>query len=606
MVGWRKGATLLALFLSGSLAFAVALAVSRRWGLSSLDALSCTVYWGRIAANLVGLLSLALLVMRCHRRDGGDLRWQPSPAIVAVFFCAWGLLLFVPTRGGRGCCASPDGDQPRIVFWDTAKDALPTPDVEADTTPHGARLFAETRTLLARAGFVVESRHRLAGGCLDGASVLCILMPGRAPDRAESRAIQAFIRAGGRVLVAAEHTDMEGVKEACDGLLAAYGITINFDTATSLMGNLAAGTRSSGGALGNLFRKYGTLAYNRGASLHLSGYHAAPLLTGDAWHADVGDRSGASRAFLGDEKWSAGDRVGNVVLVASHGGWMPSLVVFGDTSPFINRNVPYNAPFLLDLFRLLSAGPEPDRILVVAGFGLAFALALLLVWPRIPLAACKGRGVPLWVAYGSVALASVVLLRADSPPAIPAGPPPAAPRLVISTEEQNLFSRDPFADESVVPLARIAGKAGFLCSVGPWRQTSGIDRLLVINPARTAWMEDILDHLGEGGTVIVSGGGDNPHFVRLLARFGCVPCGLPLGRLRGEEFDTVSAWRISHADNAKYQDLRADDTVVGTCIEVEGRRVVLLADSGFFRAKEMTAGTEDGKNAQFVERLLDE
>jgi hypothetical protein len=400
---------------------------------------------------------------------------------------------------------------------------------------------------------------------------------------------------------------MEGVKGACDSLLSPYGISVNFDTVTSLMGNLSQGTTSYNGPLGAVFRRHRLMVYNRGASLDLFGSHASPVLTGRAWHSDAGSRSNEAGAFIGDEKWSAGDRLGGSVLVASYGGWFPSLVVFGDTSPFIDRNVPYNAEFILDLFRVLRARPQLDPALAWIMVGLIVVLALALL-DRVGQGA-GGRACPRTRAalfsFLPAAIVLSALLRLQCPPPPPSGPVPNAPALVVSTQEQNLFSRDPFSDESVASLARIAEESGFLCSVGPWRDRPRVECLVIVNPTRPLGMEMLIQKIEAGGRVIVSGGAENPYFLEVLSHFGCSPCGPPLGRIQGEEFDSVSACEISHVDPGPREDFYVAGRLVGTRVRVGNGTITLLADSALFWSGNLRDHDASGeKNARFIGRLL--
>ena len=184
--------------------------------------------------------------------------------------------------------------------------------------------------------------------------------PFRSLSPADIDCIRDFVSAGGSLLVAAEHTNLGGTRDAYNQLLAPYGIAINFDTVTSLLDDSIKGTHTYNHPLGRVIARYPHLQYNRGASLSVRGRDSDPVLVGDLWYTEVGDRQTRKVAFSAT---SGGRKVTSWATRSSSPHVVEAevpLSVFGDTSPFINRNLAFNADFLRDVLAYLNGGSPTE------------------------------------------------------------------------------------------------------------------------------------------------------------------------------------------------------------------------------------------------------
>ncbi len=399
LVSWRLGVSFVAINIVAILSLSVSLSA---WGSAKqVDAstLGSVIVLAQFTFLFVSSVVLMALLISEY---GADTRitlpkWWIGAAVASFFLGLYAYQAVTERWNAHGY------DERKIVFWwpDQAEDFDDFADVKSGVGLDHIGLFGQLPRLLKHAGFHVAQRDRIDAPALSEAGVLCLLTPFRSLETSERRQIHKFVSDGGSLLLAAEHTNMDGVRDIYNELLVPYGISINFDTATSLLDNSIKGTRTSNHPLGHIFGRHPELQYNRGASLSVHRLRSDPVLVGELWYTDSGDAMNEPGGYLGDQVWSSGDQAGETILVAAHRTGKGSVVVFGDTSPFINRNIAYNADFIRDLFGYLNDG-IPD-------------------WTR--------RNTP----QGS-----------------------SAAHTFISTEESNVFSRDGFSPYSVTALSVVA------------------------------------------------------------------------------------------------------------------------------------------------------
>ncbi len=149
---------------------------------------------------------------------------------------------------------------------------------------------------------------------------------------AERRVVLDFVAKGGSLLVLGDHTDVFGLMRGFNTLLGPLGIKFRFDSAykarESWRGCQAAAPDAV--AWGWDDENPGVAV---GASLELSG-HARPLLVGRYAFSDAGIRENVMGSFLGNYHFDPGERLGDVVLVATTTYGRGRIVVWGDTSAF--------------------------------------------------------------------------------------------------------------------------------------------------------------------------------------------------------------------------------------------------------------------------------
>ena len=575
--------------------------VASRLSLRFLDVATIVlVFWGTL------LLGNLLIAMRVLRRGHAD--WSsPTVLIFAAYGIAVGLVASSISLSRAQTSESPPFEPPLIgVFASHGPDFKRDFGTSTDEFGMGnIGLFGDMPEFLRRLGYRTVTLDSLAGIPPD---VRCIFCPSfsRLLADAEYAAVEEFLQGGGRMVAVAEHTNLDGNADVLNPLLKPHGLSVNFDNTNGLIGEGLTGAAPVRGPLGMALSLTPYLTHNRGASLSIDGGLASPVLIGDFWQADRGDSLYPDRGYLSDGRFSPGDQLGNVILMAYVEAGKGLIFVSGDSSPFLNQNLAYNAPFLARLFKLLtsSASLESPRLILMAAMLLASALvAALWTVPRLRRALSAGA----LAALGVAGVLFAIVERGTRNDAMILGSTQWA---VISTRENNALDRDPFSPGSPTALALQVFRAGRVPLVGDW-QSAGRDAKLVfiINPGIVP-TRDELDRLSKrvksGGHLVLSGDGNNRAFIRTAEYFGFQITDEPLGSLSGVGLTTYTAWRVRKVP-ATAQALIAGDVIIGGDVSWGSGRVTLIADGGFLLSKNLeTESTFDEANCNFVRSLLEE
>ena len=148
----------------------------------------------------------------------------------------------------------------------------------------------------------------------------------------EIDAVDAWVRAGGRLFFLGDHTDIFGVMRFSNPLLERFGVSLKFDSAIPFKSNwrhvlrtrwsrAAAGTDS-----GDLIR------ISVGATMGVRP-PARPLIVARSGYADMGDRGSPQRAFLGNWSYDRGaEATGDLILAADAEVGSGRVMAFGDTA----------------------------------------------------------------------------------------------------------------------------------------------------------------------------------------------------------------------------------------------------------------------------------
>jgi hypothetical protein len=203
-------------------------------------------------------------------------------------------------------------------------------------------------------GYSVRVVHRLVDSDLAWAGTLATFNLRSTLDRATDSAVDAFVERGGSLFVAGDHTGREQIRDPSNALLKSYGITLNFDAAIPLR---------EGWANGLDIRPHPIVSHVSESEIHvLVGASltvtppARTIISGRDGYSDRGNVANVAGGFLGDMKYDAGERLGDVPLVAESSAGAGRVLVFGDTTSFQNGALPYSYRFVDDVFTWLSTG----------------------------------------------------------------------------------------------------------------------------------------------------------------------------------------------------------------------------------------------------------
>lgn len=239
-------------------------------------------------------------------------------------------------------------------------------------------------------GYRVRVVHELLDSDLAWAGTLAMFNLRSTLASATGSAVDAFVEKGGSLLVAGDHTGREEIREPSNALLKPYGITLNFDSAIPLRDGWADGLDIRPHAIVSRVSEP-EVNVLIGASLTVTP-PARTLISGRDGYSDPGDEANLEGGFLGNMKYDAGERLGDVALVAESAAGAGRVLVFGDTTSFQNGALPHSYRFVDGVFRWLSAAGS------TAG------------WRALPLAAALLLVVCIFVLYANARTLTVLLV----------------------------------------------------------------------------------------------------------------------------------------------------------------------------------------------------
>ena len=267
----------------------------------------------------------------------------------------------------------------------------------------------------------------LSGADLDKADLLVLFYPTRELNDVQLRRVQDYVEHGGKLLLLGEHTVRETKPDDSfrteesrfNTLLRPTSIHVVFDAAWFAV----EGWRESYEALahptttgsGDDRNQFGVVI---GGSVEAR-WPARPLLIGRWGWADKGDEgNGATMAMLGNLRYDPGERLGDLVLAAEQPWGQGRVLVFGDTSSFVNGVAESAYPFVSRLLTYMAGDGATTQspLRQVAGGCLALLAALLLVTfrPTLWRAAAVAAGL-------SLSLAICIAITASATEILPSG-----------------------------------------------------------------------------------------------------------------------------------------------------------------------------------------
>lgn len=418
---------------------------------------------------------------------------------------------------------------------------------------HDVGMFGQLPQVIRKLGYPVQVQVGMpTAEQLTGVRVVCLFAPSAtwAAQRQSLTALQEFVMAGGSLLVFAEHTNYQTSALVLNDLLAPFRIAVNFDTTNGGVGEDLRGVRLWRSEIREALRNLAAFPYNRGASLTLSG-DALPILVGRFWQGDVGNFFAEDQAFLGDFRLSPGDSFGDVILAAEwQGAGGGRVMVFGDTTPFMNTALGYTSPALIPLIETLSR-PATSPSWVRGGIaGLVVAVGFAFMRRYTPIV--RVSTILVLVAGFCILLGISETRRADR------RIPNTAPTMIVATNVMNQLDLNVYGDRAPTALMVEALREGLVPAAMSMEDVgAGPPQVLLLSSPRRAlstWeVARLFRWAEEGTTVIVAADGNIPPARALIHQLGLTFGDVPLGALTvdlpgGDVLQFHSAWPLILAD----------------------------------------------------------
>ena len=188
------------------------------------------------------------------------------------------------------------------------------------------------------------------------ADALVLIFPDEPWQQGQLERIYQFVRAGGSLLVFGEHTtrDPNG-SNRFNEVLAPTTMRVRFDSATFAVGgwlqSYEALSHPATAGIGDDQNQFGVVI---GASVDAR-WPARPMLVGRWGWTDDGDEA-SDRAMMGNDRYDAGEKLGDIVLAAEQPLGKGRVIAFGDTSGLTNAISVSSYEFTARLLAYLAGG----------------------------------------------------------------------------------------------------------------------------------------------------------------------------------------------------------------------------------------------------------
>jgi hypothetical protein len=500
-------------------------------------------------AQVLYLLA-ALLPIAWYRRSSGLDTWgltgvfQPGPLILVL---AAGLLL------GVSCTFTPGQRQGmgRISILDEGLLNWRVPEF-GRYGEHSGGMFGRLPGFLNAQGYDVAKVPRpLNHKSLSGSRTLVIINLMEFLDPAEKQAIWEFVDLGGTLLLLGDHTGVEGIRGPSNDLLDPVKIRLNFDSATYW----GRGWRDALWLDANPVNRGILVAEDIqiwvGASLSI-GPAVRPVVIAKYGYSDMGDPANADMAYLGDRRHNAGERIGDMVLVAEAGYGKGRVLVFGDTSPFQNLALANSWSYVQRVFQRLTGPRSSDHT----------PLRLILLLIAVILLGRSGRALGHSV-FAWIVLAAAITLAASATGRLGAIPPPRMidlPKAVVDFSHGERFDEFTWYHDCIGGLELNLVRNGYsplLMRTFDEALVEDSELLVIIAPSKPfSEIEEraINDFMLDGGILILSTGfEEKDHSEPILDSLGVALENIPLAHFEtvalGDTIRLAEAWPLDVSES---------------------------------------------------------
>lgn len=465
--------------------------------------------------------------------------------------------------------------------------------------------YLETR------GCKTEMVKELSTATLAGHDLLFVVNPMEMLPEPAVAAVEDFVRRGGRLVLLGDHTMRAKDGDSVNQLLRSTAIRFRFDTAEFFTGGWMDGyefpAHPATACLDDDANVPGSVV---GASLKID-WPAAPILVGRHGFSDPGVMDAEANGFLGNRKFDAPERIGDLCLAAAEDVGRGRVLVVGDTSAFANGINTISWPFVFRTLDWLSSDSTSGKTLwreIIGTAALAFCAFGI-----------ARRGRLSGIAAAAVA-AILAVLALDSAAGMPVRIDPIGgqkgalgrPIALIDHSHATKGSIESVRQDGFSSLGIELLREGYCVLSGAddaWSLQEGVDLRVIASPGdgfSDAEAARIASWVESGGSLILGVGfGDRIAARPLLERFGLDVRNLPLGSQLGAAPPDLTpslweGWAVVGGEAFGHVGAHA----FATRKDYGSGRVVLIGDGHFLRDKNIE--TEEGPllhNIKFLQHV---
>lgn len=351
----------------------------------------------------------------------------------------------------------------------------------------------------------------LSGQDLQGASAVVVIFPDDPWEPGQRERIWDFVRRGGTLLVMGEHTTMDpNGTSRFNEILEPTDLHVAFDSATFAVGGWLQSyepiLHPTTAGLADDRNQFGVVI---GASMQAR-WPARPILIGKWGWSDWGDQ-GSSRAMMGDGRYNAGERLGDLVLAAEQSLGKGRVIAFGDTSGLTNGINTGSYEFTSRLFAYLAGTSD----IALPGWRQCLALVIAAAWVVALLRGRDSRAVILPVLVFAASWTASVRATSRAWEVLPArrNTPPVRVAYIDSSHLE-AYSGESWRPDGMGGLALTLMRDDYLTLDLPEvsrERLAGADLLVVVAPSQAYSKQElavIREFVNQGGSLVVTVGYD--------------------------------------------------------------------------------------------------
>jgi len=361
---------------------------------------------------------------------------------------------------------------------------------------------------------------------LDDTDVFVVISLNEALTSQEHTTLWNFVAAGGSLLVIGDHTNISGIMDPLNRLLEPVAIRFRFDSAKPVHEVWKSCYHLLHHPITETIED-DQITISIGASLDISS-SAFPIVIGKHSYSDWGTYEDPEKVYLGDYHYNPGEQIGDLILVAGAYYGEGKVVVFGDTSPFQNGNLPYSYSFVDNVFIWLTNTRTTQLYIAQIGLSLLSLVAALVIFK-------KARKKLLLIILPVAFCISLIVTASVNPILLGEKQLTGAIAYIDFTHGEN-FDLKAYTDNSVDGLALNIMRNNYLCVVlREFSREKIMDSEILIfvtptEPFDQEEVDDIKAFVSSGGLLILSTGYTYKEALQPLLRdFGFDIINAPLG-----------------------------------------------------------------------------